>query len=225
MIIPGLVAAGAASLALALGGLGGGGGHALADSHAAPHAAHHAVAVTARKEALDQGMRSLWEQHITWTRMVIVDFAAGAPSLPASEVRLLRNQTDIGNAVAHYYGAAAGHRLTALLRSHILIAVDVLSAAKAGDAPGLARAQARWNRNADQIAAFLASANPRSWPRAEMRSMMRLHLTLTTEEAVARLTGDWAGDVRAFDRVHVQALRMADMLADGIVRQFPARFR
>jgi hypothetical protein len=226
LIVPTLLAAGAASLVLAL-GLFGGGGQALADAHAT-HRAHahasHAALVPAREVALNQAMRSLWEQHITWTRMVIVDFAAGSPSLPASETRLLRNQTDIGNAVAHYYGRAAGKRLTALLRSHILIAVDVLTAAKAGDSAALARAQARWNRNADQIAAFLASANP-AWPRAEMRSMMRLHLKLTTDEAVARLTGDWSADVRAFDEVHVQILRMADMLTDGIVAQFPARFR
>jgi hypothetical protein len=223
LIVPTLLAAGAAGLVLALGLFGG--GQALADAHAT-HRAHAsgAALVSGREVALNQAMRSLWEQHVTWTRMVIVDFADGSPSLSAGETRLLRNQADIGNAVAHYYGRAAGRHLTALLRSHILIAVDVLTAAKAGDPAALAKAQARWNRNADQIAAFLASANP-AWPRAEMRSMMRLHLKLTTDEAVARLTGDWSADVRAFDEVHVQILRMADMLTDGIVAQFPARFR
>jgi hypothetical protein len=58
-----------------------------------------------------------------------------------------------------------------------------------------------------------------------MRSMMRHHLKLTADEAVARLTGDWSADVRAFDKVHVQALHMADMLSAGIVSQFPRRFR
>lgn len=58
---------------------------------------------------------------------------------------------DIGRANAPFYGTAAGARLTTLLRSHILIAVEVLTAAKAGDAAGLARAQARWTRNADQM--------------------------------------------------------------------------
>ena len=92
--------------------------------------------------------------------MAIVDFAAGLPSLQASEVRLLRNQTDIGNAIASFYGKAAGKRLTGLLRSHILIAVDVLTAAKAGDTAGVARAQARWARNGAQIADFLLSHTP-----------------------------------------------------------------
>jgi hypothetical protein len=157
--------------------------------------------------------------------MVIVDFAADLPSLPASQARLLRNQADIGEAMAPFYGKAAGKRLTSLLRGHILIAVDVLTAAKAGDAPALAQAQARWTRNANQVADFLSSANPAAWPRAEMRRMMRGHLKLTTDEAVARLTGDFGADVRAYDKVHAQILGMADMLSAGIVSQFPRRFR
>ena len=218
--IPALLMIAAASALLAFGAPGGGGA-ALADAHAA-HA--HGAALPARDVALRQDMRALWEEHITWTRMAIVDFAAGLPSLQASEVKLLRNQTEIGNAIATFYGRAAGKRLTGLLRSHILIAVDVLTAAKAGDTAGLTLAQARWARNGAQIADFLSAANPKAWHRVAMRQMMREHLKLTTAEAVARLTGNWSADVRAFDKVHTQALAMADMLSAGIVSQFPQRF-
>jgi hypothetical protein len=34
-------------------------------------------------------MSKLWEDHIVWTRMVIVDFAAGLPDLKTAEARLL----------------------------------------------------------------------------------------------------------------------------------------
>ena len=34
-----------------------------------------------------------------------------------------------------------------------------------------------------------------------------------------------SADVRAYDRVHVQILHMSDMLSDGLVAQFPSRFR
>jgi hypothetical protein len=88
----------------------------------------------------------------------------------------------------------------------------------------VAAQQARWQANADEIAAFLSKANPRSWKPAEMRAMMRAHLRLTTEEVVARLQQDWAADVRAYDRIHVQILHMADMLSAGLVAQFPNRF-
>ena len=61
--------------------------------------------------------------------------------------------------------------------------------------------------------------------RAEMQKMMRDHLNLTTEEVVARLQGNWAADIAAFDKVHEQILHMADMLTDGIVKQHSAKFK
>jgi hypothetical protein len=57
-----------------------------------------------------------------------------------------------------------------------------------------------------------------------MSSMMRQHLALTTKEATARLQGKWSADVAAYDQVHVEILRMADMLSTGIIRQFANRF-
>jgi hypothetical protein len=180
----------------------------------------HSAKAVAFRAAMDR----LWEDHIVWTRMVIVDFAAGLPDLQTAEARLLRNQTDIGNAIKPYYGAAAGRKLTSLLRTHILEAVPVLVAAKAGDQTKLTQALATWNANAQQIARFLTKANPRNWPLAMTSSMMKRHLALTTQEAAARLTGNWTADVAAYDRVHAEILQMADMLSSGIIRQFPNRF-
>ena len=100
----------------------------------------------------------------------------------------------------------------------------MLQAAKAGDQTQVAAAQKAWYTNADEIAAFLAKANPRFWPLADMKKMMRRHLALTMNEAVARLTGDFAADVTAYDQVHNEILRMSNMLANGIVGQFPRRF-
>jgi hypothetical protein len=180
--------------------------------------------LSAKAAEFSFAMDKLWEDHITWTRMVIVDFAAGLPDLPTAEARLLRNQADIGNAIKPYYGAAAGNQLTKLLRTHILEAVPVLQAAKAGDATNLSYALATWEANARQIAAFLTKANPRAWPLAMTTSMMKEHLALTTKEAAARLNGNWAADVAAYDQVHAEILQMSHMLSSGIIRQFPNRF-
>ena len=178
-----------------------------------------------KQAAFQAAMRKLWEDHITWTRVFIISAAADLPDKDAATQRLLQNQVDIGNAVKPYYGAAAGDQLTALLKDHILISADVVAAAKANDQAKLADANRRWSANADQIADFLSKANPKNWPDAEMRSMMHDHLALTTNEAVARLHGDWAGDVKAYDAVHTQILNMADMLSAGIVKQFPDKFK
>ena len=188
-------------------------------------AAAPAAQLSPKAVAFRSAMDKLWEDHITWTRMVIVDFAAALPDLQAAEGRLLRNQADIGNAIKPFYGRAAGNKLTSLLRTHILEAVPVLQAAKAGDQAKLTQALNAWRANASQIAAFLSTANPRNWPLPMMTKMMRQHLALTTKEAAARLQGDWSADVAAYDQVHAEILAMSHLLSSGIVRQFPRRFR
>ena len=149
----------------------------------------------------------------------------GAPDTDATVARLLQNQTDIGNAIKPFYGQAAGNELTRQLREHILIAADLIAAAKAGDQAKLADAQARWQQNADGIAALLHSVNPRYWKLPVMRAEMAMHLKLTTEEAVARLQGNWTADVAAYDQVHDHILHMSDLLSSGLIKQFPQRFR
>jgi hypothetical protein len=171
-----------------------------------------------------QAVRKLWEDHVTWTRVYIIAALADLPEAEIAAQRLLQNQTDIGNAVKPFYGDEAGDQLTALLNDHILIAADLLAAAKAGDTAKFEDANQRWYENADEIAAFLSSANPGNWPLSEMQTMMRDHLDLTLEEATARLNEDWAGDVAAYDKVHNEILHMADMLSDGIIKQFPKEF-
>lgn len=182
------------------------------------------------KATFHDGMRKLWEDHIIWTRQVIVDVFAtstpgsGLPDLDVALARLLANQDDIGNAIKPYYGNAAGDQLTALLRIHINTAGEILFALKGGDTEALNDAIARWYANANDIATFLNSANPRNWPLDEMKAMMKSHLDLTTAEAVARFEGRWADDVAAFEQVHIQILMMADMLSNGIIAQFPQKF-
>jgi hypothetical protein len=201
------------------------GGHDAQAHGQEPHGhAAGAATITRAELALRNDMRRLWEDHVTWTRMAVVGLTAGSPDTDAAVARLLRNQADIGNAVKPFYGAAAGNRLTKELRAHIVIAADVIAAAKAGDKAKLTDAQARWSRNARDIATLLSRANPQSWKRAALEAMLGEHLRLTTEEAVARLRGDWGADVAAYDRVHRHALEMADTLSAGLVKQFPGRF-
>ena len=192
--------------------------------HAAVPASSTAAALLERP-AFHDAMRKLWEDHVTWTRLYIVSAVAGLPDADRAAERLLQNQVDIGNAIKPFYGDAAGEQLTALLKPHILIAAELVGAAKAGDAALVQDASARWYANSDQIADFLAAANPGNWPRQTMRSEMRHHLDLTLQEAQARIKGDWAADIAAYDTVHQHILGMADVLSSGIVKQFPKKFR
>lgn len=224
LVLAGLVLVGAA---------GGVGPDAAALPAASPALTHggpgsHAL-VVARESAVDRAafreeMRRLWEDHIVWTRLYIVSAAAELPDQELTARRLLRNQADIGEAIAPFYGEAAGAALTALLEEHITGAAGLIAAAKSGDATAVERASASWYANAEAIADFLHAANPEQWPQDGLRAEMRMHLDLTLEEATARLNGDYAADIAAYDEVQDHILRMADLLSSGIVQQFPERF-
>jgi len=182
------------------------------------------VMMTKSSIELGMAMRKLWEDHITYTRNFIISSLAGLEDAGKIAERLLKNQDDIGDAIKPIYGAAAGTKLSSLLRDHILIAADVVKAAKAGAAADLDAASKKWTANADEIAVFLSGANP-NWSRAELTDMLHKHLDYTTREVVSRLKKDWAADIAAYDIGHTHMLMFADMLTHGIVKQFPDKFK
>lgn len=184
---------------------------------------HKATKATAAVD-VKMAMRKLWEEHITYTRNYIISALAGLPDSDAVAQRLLSNQDDIGNAIKPYYGDAAGKKLSALLRDHIAIATEVVKAAKAGEKTQLADAQNKWSANGKEIAAFLSGANP-NWPKRTLEDMLQKHLDLTSGEVVGRLNKDWAADIKAYDDGHTHMLMFADVLTDGISKQFPAKFK
>jgi len=186
-----------------------------------------AAAATAKMKPADElkmGMRMLWEEHITYTRNYIISALADLPDRDAVAQRLLKNQDDIGNAIKPFYGDQAGQKLATLLRDHIMIATEVVKAAKANNNEQLDAAQKKWTANGKEIAAFLSGANP-NWPKQTLESMLQTHLDLTTGEVVGRLKKDWAADIKSYDEGHAHMLMFADTLADGITKQFPEKLK
>jgi hypothetical protein len=173
---------------------------------------------------LKMAMRKLWEDHITYTRNYIISALADLEDVGKVAERLLKNQDDIGDALKPIYGDEAGNKLTALLRDHILVATEVVKAAKSGNNEELSKANKKWYANADDIAMFLSGANP-NWPKNAVQDMLHKHLEYTTEEVVSRLKKDWGADTEAYDKGHLHMLMFSDMLTDGIVKQHPAKFK
>jgi hypothetical protein len=174
--------------------------------------------------ALRRGMDKLWIEHVLWTRQFIVSSVANLGDAGDAAQRLLKNQDEIGNAIAPFYGKNAGNALAKLLREHILIAADIVKAALAKDNEKVKTLDVKWHKNADDIAQFLNKANPNNWPEKALRDMFYEHLKVTTQELMLRIEKKWADDVTNYDKVVDQAVMMAKDLADGIVKQFPDKF-
>jgi hypothetical protein len=197
--------------------------HQNSGSHVAPFATRNDDINQTEVTEVRIALYNLWVEHVVWTRQYIVAAAGDHPDASFAAERLMKNQEDIGNAIKLFYGEQAGNQLTSQLKDHILIAVDLLEAAKAGNSTAVEENERKWYANADEIATFLSEANP-NWTKEDLLNMLNEHLSLTKTEAVARLTGDYATDVTTFDALYQHAVSMADEFTVGIVNQFPERF-
>jgi len=171
---------------------------------------------------LRDDMRLLWEQHVYWTRMTIISIANSLPDEDATTKRLLRNAKDFENAFRPFYGSKVAREFGRLITDHLVIAAELVKAAKAGNKTAAANAEKRWYANADEIVSFLAHINP-FWNKEHMKEMWYKHLALTKAEAVAILAGNYVKSISLFDQIEEEALMMADDFAEGIVQQFPPR--
>lgn len=168
-------------------------------------------------------MRELWEQHGAWTRMAITSIVFSLPDQQATIGRLLQNPWDFAEAFTSFYGSDVGNKLGVLLTEHLVIAAELVEAAKAGDAERTAQLDREWQGNAEDIAAFLAQINP-FWSLQTWRTMLFEHLRLVRQEAVTMLEGNYQASVNTYDLIETQSLEMADLMSLGITKQFPDRF-
>ncbi|WP_312114230.1 glycosyltransferase [Brevibacillus reuszeri] len=176
------------------------------------------------KEIKLQGdMRRAWIDHVIWIRAYIVSALAGLKDQDKVLARLMKNQEDIGNIFKPYYGEEASNKLTALLKEHISIAGKIVEATKKNRQADLKKYNAEWYKNADDIAKFLSSANP-NWTEQELKDLLYKHLELLTEMIQARAKKDWDGDIAAFDKGEDHIITLADVLTEGIIKQFPNQF-
>ncbi len=161
----------------------------------------------------------LWEQHVHWTRSFIISTAANLGDLDVTTKRLLRNPDDFAKLLKPLYGDDIAYKFKDLLTQHLLIAADLVNAAKNGDASKADEARKKWYANADEISSFLASINP-YWDESTWKNLLYDHLQMTEKEAALRLSGNYADDVKIYDSIESEALTMADYMFYGIANQF-----
>ncbi|WP_107923458.1 hypothetical protein [Lysinibacillus parviboronicapiens] len=167
--------------------------------------------------------RLLWMEHVNWTRMTIISIVFDLPDLPFVQQRLLRNATDLGNCLRPFYGDQIADRYAALIKEHLVIAAQLVTAAVKGDTATAQAKETEWFRNADDIATFLSHINPYLSKEA-VQKMFYTHLALTKNEAVTMIQKNYQADVQIFDKIEAEALAMSDMIATAIVMQFCYRF-
>lgn len=168
-------------------------------------------------------MNLVWEQHIMWTRMLLISIAENLKDLNATQTRLLENPKDIADVFRRYYGNAVANKIQQLLTEHLVIGKDLIVALKNKNKEQAEKLNARWYQNADEMAEAFSSINP-FYPREEIRKMLYEHLRLTTSEVNNRLKGNYKEDISDYDMIQKEILKMSQFFVAGIVNQFPNLF-
>ncbi|MBP3463006.1 MAG: hypothetical protein J6K45_00745 [Clostridia bacterium] len=155
--------------------------------------------------------------------MLLISIAENLKDLDATEARLLRNPKDIADIFRPYYGNNIANQIEKLLTEHLAIGKELIVALKNNNQEQANRLNKKWYQNADDMAEAFSSINP-FYKKEETRRMLYEHLRLTTDEVNARLKGDYIADIKAYDMVQKEILKMSQFFVNGIIRQFPNLF-
>lgn len=194
----------------------------LALAAAAPSASAWPAAAATSAPQLQAAMRSLWHGHLVATRDYALAVHAGnkAGADKAADA-VVANAKQIANAVAGFYGKAAGDGLLKLLAGHWGGVKALTDATEAGDKAGEQKAMNDLAGNVTALAKFLAGANP-NWPEATLEGALMMHVSdhktqideMMSNAPEAEQAKAWAGMQQHMNMI-------ADVLASGIAKQFP----
>jgi hypothetical protein len=179
-------------------------------------------AVSEAEVELRSSMRALWELRAILLRDYIVSMMNNAKDADDARGSILKNASALGASIRPYYGYWANVILAGMLKKDVLLTGKVIRAAKAGNKKDLDKAKREWYANAQRLADFFAI--PRNQTIGDLTDILYKHLELVWGQIESMLRKDEARDLEYYERDRAHMLMFSDVLADGIIRQFPDRF-
>ncbi len=176
-----------------------------------------------KKDKFMKEILKLWCQHSEWTLMAITSIVFNNPNEEAVLNRLLRNPDDFYLVLEPFYEENIASRFSNLLTEHLVLAGD-LAYALMNEPDMVADIRRRWYQNADEISYLLGLINP-YWTYRKWREMFFKHLQLAERFTIALLDRRYDEYVMVYDMFEAQTMMMADMMYEGIMKQFPDKFK
>ena len=157
-------------------------------------------------------------------RNVVVDTLAGNKnSAAAAEKEVVANAKQIAAAIEPYYAKAASDKLFGLLAGHYGAVKEYLEASSAGSKAKQDTALKNLTGNATEIAKFLSSANP-NLPFVTLNGLLLAHGAHHVQEIEQLKHKQYAQEAQTWEAMKKHMYVIADALAGGIAKQFPAKF-
>ena len=181
--------------------------------------------LTPKAVELKLALRDLWVGHIFWVRNVVLETKAGDnEAAKVAETKVVENARAIADEIASIYGKEAGDKLFGLLAGHYGAVKGYMTVAFAGDEGAKGAAVDKIKANAEEIAAFLNSANPKNWPKDTLVGLLMAHGGHHIAQIDQINSKNFAAEAKTWDEMKNHIYVIADALADGIVIQFPKKF-
>jgi hypothetical protein len=169
-------------------------------------------------------MKRLWLENMSYTRNFIISSLADLPDLPKLKERLNKNHSDIAEEFKTFYGNIVAENVAEILQKHITTTEEIVKVVNKGTQEQFLEINARWEANAEELAEFLNIKMPKI-AKQTFSNMFYKQLTATSGQIVARVKKDWDSDFAYFDKGLVNVQVIAETLADGLMKQFPKKFK
>lgn len=167
--------------------------------------------------------RLLWEQHSTWSAMALTSIIFKLPNEEEVVDRLLRNPEDFGHLLSHFYGGEKAEEFSLLLTEHLTLAAHLMKAFMADNKKKARMIQKKWYKNGKEIISYLSEINP-YWSKEVWEEMFFIHLEIIEKLGLSLLNKKYKKAIKLQDTLELEALEMANIMAEGIMEQFPWEF-
>lgn len=165
-------------------------------------------------------MNKKWEDHILWTRFVIISYIYNNPDIKANEARLIRNQREIGELFGKFYDKEVEENVFNLLKDHILIAGKLIKYAKNKNKSSFEMEHKKWYENSKSFSLYLSKLND-SWEYKKIKEYFDLHLDQTLKEVTYLLDKEFDKSIKEYDDIKDHILKMSCYLYKGLINKFP----
>lgn len=192
--------------------------------HSAGNAGTAPDCISGKHAATQAALRDLWVEHVFWIRNYVVASKEGNQIEKKVAIeQVLANATSISGAIASFYGKPAGDQMLTLLAGHWGAVKAYSDATFDHGGKGQPQAAARLTANAKEIAAFLAKANP-NLPESNLIGLLSAHGAHHIAQIQQLSKGDFAAEAKTWAAMRGHMFVIADVLTDGLAKQFPAKF-
>jgi hypothetical protein len=197
------------------------------DTNSTSTSTSSSAVVTASTKAADlrSSLVTLGVEHMTYTDQAVSAALDGTKNAAAVGAALYANGTTIGAAVGSVYGKDAETTFNTVWKLHLDDFVKYAVAGSKGDTAGQKAALADIDANYTKpLAQYLAKANP-NLPESALEGALRDHVDMTAKMIDFHIAGDYKSEATELDMANKHIEGLFSTLADGIVKQFPDKFK